>query len=187
MRTFGNNGAVDQFTQTKLKALLDTSGPVWRWKAGDPVAASLDPTSADEFRKAQDIRDLLATGVPFKIETSGFGGSTTAAEIAFGGQTQRFDANQAGARTMQWTAAGVPEAHVTLFAGTAKQKDFTFDGPWALFRLMDAAKKENAGPQALKATFGEGTAYVTFRITLPTTSNPFSRGGAWSFRCPPKL
>ena len=30
-------------------------------------------------------------------------------------------------------------------------------GPWALFRLMDKARRENAGPQTLLATFGEGT------------------------------
>ena len=76
---------------------------------------------------------------------------------------------------------------MTLYAGATKQKDFSFDGPWALYRLMDEAKKENAGPLAIKATFGEGSAYVTFRITLPSEDNPFSRGGPWSFRCPPKL
>ncbi len=187
LRVFGSNGAVDQFVQTKARPLLDTSGPVWRWQTGNPVAATLDPTSADEFRKAQGIRDLLATGLPLKVEAAGFGGATTAAEISFGGQTQKFDANQAGARTMQWTASGLPEARVTLYAGATKQKDFTADGPWALYRLMDGAKKENAGPLAIKATFGEGSAYATFRITLPSEDNPFSRGGPWSFRCPPKL
>ena len=52
---------------------------------------------------------------------------------------------------------------------------------------MDVAKKENAGPLAIKATFGEGASYATFRITLPDTNNPFSRGGPWSFRCPGRL
>ncbi len=187
LRVFAMNGTVDQFIQTKLRPLLDTSGPVWRWKSGDPVAAALDPTSADEFHKAQGIRDLLSTGVPLKVESAGFGGSVTSAEIAFGGQTQKFDANQAGQRVMQWTANGLPEAHVTLYAGATKLKDITADGPWALFRLMDGAKRENAGPQAIKATFGDGAATATFRFTLPSPENPFSRGGPWSFRCPPKL
>ena len=187
LRVFGMNAGVDQFTQTKLRPLLDTSGPVWRWKAGDPVAAALDPTSADEFRKAEGVRDLLVSGAPLKVESAGFGGAVTAAEIAFGGQTQRFDANQAGQRTMQWTASSLPEAHVTLYAGAVKLKEITADGPWALFRLMDGARKENAGPQTIKATFGDGATTATFRFTLPSPENPFSRGGPWSFRCPPKL
>ena len=187
LRTFGDNGSIDQFVQSKLKPLLDTSGKSWRWRSGDPIAAALDPSAATEFHKAQGIRDLLATGVPMRVEASGFGGSTTSAEIAFNGETQKFDANEAGARTMQWTASGLPEAHVTLFAGATKQKDYTFDGPWALYHLMDAAKRENAGPMAVKATFGEGSSTVTFRFTLTSAESPFSRGGAWSFHCPARL
>ena len=187
LRFFGMNGQMEGFTNAQLRPLLDTTGPVWRWKTDNPVAASLDPASAGEFQKASALRDLLASGLPLKIEAQGFGGATTAAEISIGGQSYRFDAGQTGQRPVQWNASSLPEAHVTLFAGTTKQRDFTFDGPWALFRLMDVAKKENSGPLAIKATFGEGAAFATFRIILPDLNNPFSRGGAWSFRCPPKL
>jgi len=187
LRVFGLNGTVDGFVQQRLRALMDTSGPVWRWRADDPVASTLDPTSAGEFQKAGDIRDLLLSGLPLKVEAVGFGGATTAAELSVSGTTYRFDAGQSGQRPVQWSATALPESHVILFAGAQKQTDFSFEGPWSLFRLMDAARKENAGPQAIKATFGQGAASVTFKITLPSTSNPFSRGGAWSFRCPPKL
>ena len=60
-------------------------------------------------------------------------------------------------------------------------------GAWALFRLMDAAQKENAGPSAIKATFGQGAQYFTLKVNLPSDKNPFGRGGLWSFRCPAKL
>jgi type VI secretion system protein ImpL len=187
LRVFGANGQMDNFVQQKLRPMVDSSGPIWRWRAGDPVAATLDPTSAGEFQKAGDIRDMLLSGLTLKVEAVGFGGATTAAELSMGGVTYRFDANQTGQRPLQWSPSALPEAHVTLFAGTQKQNSFAFEGPWALFRLMDAARKENAGPQAFKATFGEGASSVTFRIILPGTTNPFSRGGPWSFRCPPKL
>ena len=187
LRLFGLNGQMENFVNAQLRPLLDTTGPVWRWKTDNPVAASFDPESAGEFQKATAIRDLLSTGLPLKVEAQGFGGATTAAEISIGGQTYRFDAGQTGQRPVQWSPSSLPEAHVTLYAGTTKQRDFSFDGPWALFRLMDVAKKENSGPLAIKATFGEGAAFATFRIILPDTNNPFSRGGAWSFRCPPKL
>jgi type VI secretion system protein ImpL len=52
---------------------------------------------------------------------------------------------------------------------------------------MDAAQKQNAGPQALLATFGSGAQTAVFKITLPTDRNPFGRGGLWSFRCPVTL
>jgi type VI secretion system protein ImpL len=187
LRVFGMSGQLESFTNQQLRPLMDTTGPVWRWRSDNPIAATLDPTSAGEFQKAAAIRDLLSAGLVLKIDGEGFGGATTAVEISSGGQTYRFDAGQTGQRTLQWTVSALPEAHVTLFAGTTKQRDYTFEGPWAMFRLMDAAKKENAGPLAIKATFGEGASYATFRITLPDPNNPFSRGGPWSFRCPPKL
>jgi type VI secretion system protein ImpL len=187
IRMFGINGQIDGYVNQRLRPLLDTAGPVWRWRIEDPVASTLDPTSAGEFQRASQIRDLLTSGLNIKLEPQGFGGSVTAVEIAAGGQTNRFDAGQGGQRVVQWTPSGLPQAMMTLYHGTTKLKEYDFDGPWALFRLMDSAQKENAGPMAIKATFGDGAASATFRITLPDANNPFSRGGLWSFRCPPKL
>jgi type VI secretion system protein ImpL len=187
LRVFGLNGQVDSFVNTRLRPLMETSGPVWRWRLDDPVAASLDPTSAGEFQRAAELRDLLLSGVAVRVEATGFGGTVTAAELSAGGANYRFEAGQPGQRQIQWTPSSLPEARVALFAGTAMLKEYAFDGPWATFRLFDAARKENAGPTAFKATFGEGASSVTFRVTLPGEKNPFSRGGIWSFRCPPRL
>ena len=187
LRLFGLNGAMQTFVSQQLKPMLDTSGSTWKWRTDNLVSAHFDPTSAAQFQKAQAIGDLLTSGLPLKVEGLGFGGSVTAAELSVGGQTYRFDAGQSGQRILQWTASSLPEAHVILFNGTTKVRDFTFEGPWALFRLMDEAKKENAGPLAIKTTFGDGASYVTFRVTLQDPDNPFSRGGPWSFHCPTKL
>jgi type VI secretion system protein ImpL len=61
------------------------------------------------------------------------------------------------------------------------------DGPWALFRLVDKAEKQNAGPQSIRATFRSGAYWATLIFQLPTIQNPFGRGGMWSFRCPATL
>ena len=64
---------------------------------------------------------------------------------------------------------------------------FTADGPWALFRVLDQANKQNAGQQAIRASFGRGATATTLAIGLPSPRNPFSRAGVWSFRCPATL
>lgn len=61
------------------------------------------------------------------------------------------------------------------------------EGPWAFFRLLDKADKQNAGPQAIRATFRSGAYWATLLLMLPSTQNPFGRGGMWSFRCPTTL
>ena len=187
LRTFGPNGTIDGFVQGSVAPLVETFGPTWRWRADKAMTASFDPTSPGEFQKAAEIRDLLGSGAPFKVEALGFGGAVTAAELSIGGQTHRLEPTSTGAKQLQWTVSSLPEAKLTLFEGTTPGKTYSFEGPWAPFRLFDAARKENAGPTAFKATFGEGAGYVTLRVALPSEKNPFSRGGVWSFRCPPRL
>jgi type VI secretion system protein ImpL len=184
-RVFGASGELDTFTRTRLDALLDKTGPKWRWRPDAPLAAGFNPLSAERLQKAQELRDLVSSGVSFTLEYAGFGGGVTAADFSSGGTTYRFETSSVGAKPVQWSLTnGSPEAHVVLYAGSKEVKRFEGQGPWALFKLMDQSTKENAGPTALKATFGEGPASATFKINLPSPRNPFSRGGAWSFRCP---
>lgn len=184
-RIMGMGGVIENFYQQRMLPLLDTSGPVWRWQANNPIVASLDPASPDEFAKARQVRDLLVGGLPIKIEVQSFGGQVNAVEWSSGGTSYRFDNASTGARPVMWSAQGsLPQASVALFKDTTQIAKIETQGPWALFRLFDRARRENAGPQTFLATFGEGDATVVFRVSLPSERNPFGRGGLWSFRCP---
>lgn len=184
-RVFGLSGTVEAFFAQRLVPLLDTAGPVWRWRADSSVAMTLDPASPNEFAKAQQVRDLLAAGISLKVEVQSFGGGVTAAEFSAGGTKYRFDPATTEARPLIWSTQGsLPEASVTLFKGDVQVAKIQSQGPWALFRIMDQARRENAGPQTLLATFGQGDVSTVFRVSLPSDRNPFSRGGVWSFRCP---
>ena len=150
--------------------------------------ATLDPLAAEDFHKADGIRDLLTAGLPMQVESAGFGGAVTAVELSAGGTVYRFEVGSVGAKPLMWSvSSGLPEAHVTLFSGPKVLKTITTQGPWALFRLMDKARQENAGPTAFKATFGEGAAFATIKINLNSDRNPFKRGSLWSLRCPASL
>ena len=187
-RVFGMNGSFDAFLTQRIIPLLDMAGPIWRWNTTNPTAAALNPSSPDEFRKAQTLRNMVMGGVNVKFEARAFGGGVDAVELTVGSSTYRFDGTSGGERPVIWSAQGnVPQAAVTLFTGTTKVGEVRKSGPWALFRLMDDARKENAGEQAMLATFGSGAQTAVFKVTLPGDSNPFSRGGVWSFRCPVAL
>jgi type VI secretion system protein ImpL len=188
VRFFGMGGMMDAFVRERLMPMLDVGGPIWRWRLDDPVAATLDPASANEFAKASQIRDLLAAGLSFKISLETLGVGADAVEFSSGGTTYRFDAAMGAPRPMLWSPqAGVPEARVTFFKGPQKLDEVQEEGPWAVFRLMDKARRQNAGPSSFLASFGDGDVTGTLRITLATEQNPFSRGGVWTFRCPVTL
>jgi type VI secretion system protein ImpL len=187
LRVFGMGGQMDSFARDQLTPLLDASGPVWRWRTDNPVAAALDPVSAEQFHRAAQLRDLLVSGQTLQIQMLSLGADVTSAEFSSGGITYKFDATTPGPHPLNWNVNGLPEAHVTLFNKATPLPPNTFSGPWALFRLLDSAKKQNTGPTSFTATFGQGVNAATFKFILPTEQNPFSRGGLWSFRCPSAL
>ena len=184
-RVFGMGGVMEGFYQQRVLPLLDSAGPIWRWRVDSSVAMALDPASPDEFSKARQLRDLLVGGLAIKIEPQSFGGGVTSVELSAGGTAYKFDPAATGARPIIWSSQGsLPQAAVIFFKDAAVVGKIETQGPWALFRLMDKARRENAGPQTMLATFGEGDVSAVFRISLPSDRNPFSRGGVWSFRCP---
>jgi type VI secretion system protein ImpL len=217
MRVFGAGGTLSSYVDTKLKTLIDTSGPIWRWQENNPVTAGMDPASPEEFAKAARIRDLLMSGLALKVTVEKFGSDTDAVEISSGNSTQRLDHETPGPRIVSWSPQGNPEAFVAMYPAAAEAAApappaapetgsapatqspdplapkavpaarISAEGPWALFRLMDKADKQNAGPQAIRATFRSGPHWVTLLLQLPTSENPFGRGGIWSFRCPTAL
>lgn len=189
LRVFGMGGTLDSFTQQRLMPLIDTSGPVWRWKGDDPIARTLDPSTPEQLAKAAQIRDMLAAGLTIRVSVAALGSGVSAVEVANGGTSYRFDPAQNQARPLLWSlSGGVPRAEVVLFGPDEKElRRFEAEGAWALFRLMGVAAKENAGPQAIHARFGEGADSVTLMVRLPSDRNPFSRGDLWSFRCPAAL
>ena len=187
-RVFGLGGSFDAFLQQRVMPLLDKSGPIWRWNMNDSTAATLNPSSPDEFRKAAQLRDTLMGGVTVKFASKSFGGGVDSVELTVGSTTYKFDATTSGDRPVIWSAQGnVPHASVTMFTAGAKVGEVAKDGPWALFRLMDEARVENSGPQTLLATFGSNAKTAVFKVSLASDTNPFGRGGVWSFRCPVAL
>lgn len=187
VRFFGNGGMMDGFVRDRLRPLLDTAGPVWRWRLDDPVAAGFDPASAGEFARTPVIRDILTAGLPFRVSLETLGPGVDAVEFAVGGGRYRFDRSTSQPRAVLWSPSGVPEASVTFFSQGQQVDEIAEQGPWALFRMMDKARKQNSGEMAFLATFGTAQRSATLRVALPSTQNPFSRGGPWAFRCPVAL
>ncbi len=186
-RVYGANGQIDGFARDRLQPLLDTAGPVWRWRGSDPVGQGFSPSSATQFQKAAAIRDLVSGGLALNVSLASLGHGVDAVEISAGGTTYRLDAKDMGAHPLIWTPTGLPHAHVALLSGGKEVHRDQSDGAWALFHVVDDAQLRNAGASAIQATFGAGEQLASILIRLPSTTNPFGRGGPFSFHCPERL
>ncbi|MGK6324455.1 type VI secretion system membrane subunit TssM [Sphingomonas sp. DT-51] len=186
-RVYGANGELDAFARDRLAPLLDTSGRIWRWDGGDPVASGLVPASAAQFQKAAALRDLLAAGLALNVGVDMLGSGVTAVEFATGGTTYRFDAGNRGPKPVLWNLSVLPAAALVVFSGDREVRRLETRGSFAMFRLIDKAELENAGPARVRARFSSGAEGVALTIDLPSGNSPFGRGGPFSFRCPPRL
>lgn len=186
---FGNGSLMDSFVRDRLAKMMVTSGPVWRWNMDDPVAATLDPASAEQFAETPLIRDLIVTGLPFKIGLVSLGGGADAIEFSSGSSPQRLAQGDRSEKSMQWLPqASAPEAHVAFFSAGQEVDRITTEGPWALFRLVDSAQQTKNGDMQFVARFSTRKGLsAALRFTVAGSSNPFNRGGIWSFRCPATL
>ncbi|MET3711977.1 type VI secretion system protein ImpL [Sphingomonas trueperi] len=186
-QVFGMGGMLDRFVQQRLLALLDLSGPVWRWKSGDPVAASFAASSAAQFQKAAAIRALLAGGIAVNVGLAQLGPEVRAVQFAAGGASYRFDAATRDPKPVLWSASALPSASLQLSADQRILSTIETRGSWALFRLVDRARVANAGPSTLRLGFGEGAQATSLTMVLPGSESPFGRGGPFAFRCPERL
>ncbi|MFD1951496.1 type VI secretion system membrane subunit TssM [Sphingomonas arantia] len=186
-RVFGVNGQLDIFTRDRLRPLLDTGRQAWRWNAEDPVASGFSASSARQLQKAAAIRDLVAGGLALNVGVDTLGPDVTAVELSAGGTSYRFDDANRMPRPLLWNLAVLPSAHIAIFAGTRELQRLEARGPFALFRLLDKARIENAGPSRIVVRFGNGASSADLTFDLPSESNPFRRSGPFSFRCPKRL
>jgi len=184
-RVYGPNGLIDGFVRGQLLPILDTGA--WRWRSGDPVAARFKPASATAFGKAAAIGDLTAGGLAMNVNLVRLGDGVDEVEVSIGNTTFRVGKGDGGSHPVIWTPATLPQAYVAIFSNHKEVHRDQMQGLWALFRLVDLGHPRNAGASTIRVRFGTGEQEATLAIVLPSAVNPFSRGGPFSFRCPPKL
>jgi type VI secretion system protein ImpL len=62
------------------------------------------------------------------------------------------------------------------------------DGPWALLRLLDAARITPSGqPDRFRIAFSGAGGTASFDLNASSVNNPFTMAALRSFRCPAKL
>ena len=193
-RLFAPGGALDDFFQKNLAAYVDTSARPWRFrKLAD---ASLgEAGNLVQFQRAQTIRDVFFRGGPtpaVKLD-SNRSLSTRRFRNWFWISTGRWSNIVMGLRCRSPCNGPVPKArrkcslHATL-AGGGNTPSQSFEGPWALFRLLDRAQLQpTSQPEKMIATFNLEGRRAQFEINSASVQNPLRLPELEQFRCPDRL
>jgi type VI secretion system protein ImpL len=188
-RVFGPAGELATFFAAKLQAEVDMSGPVWRPRQGSPVP----PEVITPFQRAAAIRDaFFAAGAQpgFAVDLLLISADPSVAEIVLEseGQVLRFSAGKKDVLRVQWPGPKPGSGARLALApsvGGAPAGGLSADGNWALFRLIDRARVEQAGgPDRLRLTFTLDARPVVLELRAGSVRNPFALGDLQAFRCP---
>ncbi|HUO80221.1 MAG TPA: type VI secretion system membrane subunit TssM [Steroidobacteraceae bacterium] len=191
-RLFGPGGLFDAFFKDNLDALVDSSRRPWVWKAG-VNGASVGASAAllREFESAQAIRDMFfRPGNPlpelrFTVTPQTLDSGAT--RFVFEVDGQSFDYRHGPERNWPatWPGPNPGVAAVSFEDRAGGHPNVAFQGPWALFRLMDAGRAHQTSETrfGLDYELGGHTASVT--IEAASIRNPFGKHDLQQFRCTP--
>ena len=189
-RLFGPNGIFDSFFKANLAPLVDTTRSPWTWRAGAPSGVS--PGMLAKFEVAQHIREtFFGTGAPlpelrFTVTPADLDAAATRFTLEIDGQT--FDYRHGPERS--WPAVwpgpnpGVAAATFEARSGGGPN-NLVFQGPWALFRLIDAAQVRRDTDVRYIVSFQKGEHVGRVKIEAASIRNPLATRDVQQFRCVP--
>jgi type VI secretion system protein ImpL len=191
-KLFAPNGVIDGFAKTKLVGMVDMNGPVWKpIQIADGVDA-MPPAAIANFQRAAAIRDAFFPGgaanpaASLDLLLQRVDDGVGEVQLSIDGQvTSMKPGSNAGAR-LSWPSLS-PTSQirlVLLVGGKPSTTPLIFDGPWALFRFVDAGKVEGGTPERQSVSYEEGGKRVYFELRSGSVRNPMRLPELAQFRCP---
>jgi type VI secretion system protein ImpL len=187
-RTFGAGGLFDSFSQRYLA----------------PYADAAHGEGAAPLRRAQTIRDAFfreggrALGTRLEFRLLELDAAATEFTLDVDGQVLRWKRDTKQAQSIDWLTLGGSagqssqsghggRVHVQLAPSAGS--GYTFNGPWALLRLLDRARVERgASPDRALVSFDIEGRKARFEVRSATAHNPLLRQDLLEpFQCPNKL
>jgi type VI secretion system protein ImpL len=193
-RLLGPSGLMDSFFNDNLKSLVDTSSSPWHWQSADHVQLGLQQSTLTQFENASKIRDALFSAgsemsVKFELVPDHLDNRLAKVIVDISGQTMTFDHGPSDSQSFTWPSNGKSSVKVTMIAAAGGHETIIQkDGPWALLRLLDAARVIPSGqPDKFELVFASPSGSASFVLNASSVRNPFTLSAFRSFRCPARL
>ena len=187
-RVFGPAGVFDTFFKERLQPLVDTSTSPWRWKQG-AAAIGGSATLLAQFQAADRIRQMYfppgaqLPAMRFSLTPESLDSAVPRLAIDIEGQSIEYRHGPLRSQLITWPGPAPGQATVLFEESGGGGPNRSYQGPWALFRLLDEASVQPQSDVRYVVTLSAGGRLA--RLTLEATSvrNPFARNELRSFRC----
>ncbi|BCH35564.1 type VI secretion protein IcmF [Mesorhizobium sp. L-8-10] len=188
----GPNGQIAAFRNDYLKPFIDTSARPWRWRTGQQAGLGLGDDVLGAFEQADDITIAYFAGadapsVDFVVEPLRLDPKARALQFDIGGPVLVYAHGPVTPTPFHWPPER-PDAEASLSMTPemdGQRNILRRQGPWALFRLFDAARILEVNPtDVVPFGFMVGTRQAVLQVTAPATRNPFVKDLLAEFKCP---
>ena len=186
-QVFGSGGVFDNFFKENLRQLVDTTRTPWRWREGAPAGSGAMLT---QFQTVERIREVFFRSgsqtpeVRFNVAPSTLDASVARFTLDVDGQQFEYRHGPAQSRSIVWPGNnGIGQASVTFEDRGGTGPSLRFNGPWALFRLLDVAKVQAESDTSFSVGFAVDGRAAEVALQANTVRNPFARANLLRFRC----
>jgi type VI secretion system protein ImpL len=184
-RLFAPNCLFDAYFQKELQPLVNTTRTPWTWRTDASGAQVGGGVSLAVFESAQRIREMFFRSskaeLRFTVTADGLDRTSTRVAIDVDGQQviNRHDPPRPWPMTWPGPKSGV----ASLMFEPTGGPNAAFEGPWALFRLIESGRLERESDVRYLLTLGRGGREVQLRIEADSVRNPFGKNDLQRFRC----
>lgn len=191
-RLFGPSGLIDAFFNENLVRFVDTRTRPWSWKRVNDVDLGISAAVLQQFQYAAEIREaFFANGstaaIQFQITPEALDPKAKSLLLEIDGQNVAF-AHRGGAPTpvaVTWPGS-VGLARLTFEPASRETENvLSRDGPWAWFRMLEAAEVRRTNVSDRKRViFNVGGRIAIFQLQAGSVLNPFALPALSKFSCP---
>jgi len=195
-RLFAPDGLIDGFFKQNLARFVDTRTNPWSFRSGAGTELGISAAVLQQFQHAAAIRDaFFAQGgtlpaVSFQITPEALDPAARSVQLVIDSQPVEFSHNSGPPRPVAITWPGeIGSAQVAIVPPPRDSGGgIRFDGPWGLFRLLDAAevRRTNVADRN-RVIFNIGGQIAIFQMQAGSVFNPFGLPALGQFSCPESL
>lgn len=193
-RLFAPGGLMDAFFDENLARFVDTTQDPWQVRRVNGIDVGISTAVVRQFQRADEIRTsfFLAPGLPdvtLEITPSALDPEVERVTLETGGQTVSYAHGPPQASALRWPGEPGGRARVAFTPTRSDlRNDITHDGPWAFFRLLDAAEvRRTTVSDRSRVVFNIGGRIAIFQLRAGSALNPFTLDALRTFRCPVSL
>ncbi|OUS04758.1 hypothetical protein A9Q81_05660 [Gammaproteobacteria bacterium 42_54_T18] len=190
---FKPEGSHDRFVQKFIAPFVEVDD-AWAVKRLDGRGLAIAPESIDQMRRAVRIKNMLFATNPttpsfsFKMKPYRMDSSVRKFELSFGDQRLRYTHGPKISKNMNWPGDGGTNVRMTFEDLNDSIKRVTYDGPWALLRLLDESTiSQTRRSNVYHVTFSTLGRKATWQVTARSVNNPFQSQSISRYRCPEAL